>query len=278
MSSRMLQAMPDPAPSSKFAQVNAEYPFEKASDWHRSYLSAALEHLIVWADIAAPLKFHPEHEVIFSFRPAHTLGRAAMEAASQAIWVTSGETAQECVRRHLSLIRWDFVEHRKSESDPRCKARVAQRDALLLERAASKFAEADLRPPSHLSVLRAAALVADLDADEVEAVWRAASGAAHGRVWPALALQHVVPLDEHEPGQFRTLRVPDTGPMTEVLKVAEHMTAYGVLRHADFCGVDIAVMLEQARIWLADVIPYRADADPDLVARLKRRAHEGSGS
>ena len=278
MSNHMLQAMPDPAPGSKFAKVNAEYPFEKASDWHRSYLAAALEHLILWADIAAPLKFHPEHEVTFSFRPAHTLGRAAMEAASQAIWVTSGDTAQECGRRHLSLIRWDYLEHRKSESDPQVKARVAERDAVLLKRVADSFAEADLRPPSHLSVLRAAAPVAGLDPDKVEAVWRAASGAAHGKTWASLALQHVVPLDEYEPGQFRTLRVPDSGPMTEVLKVAEHMTAHGVLRHADFCGVDIAAILERARVWLAGVIPYREDADPDVVARLKRRADEGPGS
>lgn len=72
LANHMLQAMPDPTPSSNFAKVNALYPHEKASDWHRAYLSAALEHLVVWADIAAPLKFHPEHEVTFSFR-RHTL-------------------------------------------------------------------------------------------------------------------------------------------------------------------------------------------------------------
>jgi hypothetical protein len=123
LSNHVLQAMPDPTLTSNFAQINAVCPFEKASDWHRSYLGAALEHLIVWADIVAPLKFHPEHEVTFTFRPAHTLGRAAMEAASQAVWMTSGGTAKECARRHLSLIRWDYDEHRKSRSDRLQEAR-----------------------------------------------------------------------------------------------------------------------------------------------------------
>jgi hypothetical protein len=277
MSNHMLQAMPDPAPISKFAMINAEYPFEKASDWHRSYLSAALEHLVVWADIAAPLKFHPEQEVLFSFRPAHTLGRAAMEAASQAIWVSSGDTARECARRHLSLIRWDYVEHRKSESDPQFKARVAHSDLRLLERASQTFDKTDLQPPSHLSVLRASAPVVGLDPDRVETVWRAASGAAHGKAWASLALQEVVPLDEYESGQFRTIRVPDADAMTEVLKVAEHMTTYGVLRHADFCGADITSLLESARVWLAGAVPYREDADPEVVARLKRRTDEIAG-
>ena len=239
LSNHVLQAMPYPTLTSNFAQINAVYPFEKASDWHRSYLGAALEHLIVWADIVAPLKFHPEHEVTFTFRPAHTLGRAAMEAASQAVWMSSGETAEECARRHLSLIRWDYDEHRKSRSDLDSKKRVATMDTALLERASGTFAESDLRPPGHLSVLRAAAPVVGIDPDEVETVWRAASGAANGKAWAALALQHVVPLEEYEPGHFRTLRVPDPEPMARVLRIAEQITSYGVLRHADFCQTDI---------------------------------------
>lgn len=136
------------------------------------------------------------------------------------------------------------------------------------------FTTDDLLPPTHLSVLRAAAPVVDLDPDEVETVWRAASGAAHGKGWAALALQHVIPVGEYEHGQLRTVRFPDAGPMTKVLKVAERMTAHGVLRHADFCGADIRALLEGSRAWLAGVIPYRPNADPDVVARLKRPADE----
>jgi len=82
MSSRILQSVGDPAPRSNFAQLNAVYPHEKASDWHRSYLGAALEHLVVWADLVAPLSFHPEHVVTHTFRPdlpsAHTLAFVAL--------------------------------------------------------------------------------------------------------------------------------------------------------------------------------------------------------
>jgi hypothetical protein len=149
MSQHVLRNVGDPALQSPFAQINAQYASEKASDWHRSYLAAALEHLVVWADIAAPLKFHPEQELTHTLRPAYTLGRAALEASSQAVWMTSGETARECARRHLSLIRWDYTEHRKSlNGDPKAQQRVTDMDTRLLERSAGDFSETELKPPA----------------------------------------------------------------------------------------------------------------------------------
>lgn len=274
MAEHILRNVGDPAPGSNFAQINALYPHEKASDWHRSYLAAALEHLMVWADIAAPLKFHPEQEVTHTFRPAYTLGRAALEAASQAAWMSSGASAYECARRHLSLIRWDYVEQRKSLlGEAEAQKSVTDLDSKLLERTAAAFSAAELQPPSHYTVLRSTAGLIDLPPDGLERIWRAASGSAHGKVWPSLALQHVVPLAEYEPGQFRTLRVPDAEGMTEVLEVAERMTMHGVLRHADYCNADIPALIEAARLWLASVVPFREDANPEVVAYLKR---EGS--
>jgi hypothetical protein len=155
MSQHILRNVGDPAPHSPFAQINAHYVTEKASDWHRSYLVAALEHLIVWADIAAPLKFHSEHEVTHTFRPAYTLGRAAIEASSQAVWMSSGKTAHECARRHLSLIRWDYTEHRKSLiGDTEAQQRITDMDTRLLERSAGDFSETELKPPNHYTTLR----------------------------------------------------------------------------------------------------------------------------
>ncbi len=201
-----------------------------------------------------------------------------MEASSQAVWMTSGKTAHECARRHLSLIRWDYSEHRKSLfGDPEAQKSVVEMDRVLLQRASNDFGEQELQPPSHYAVLRATANLIDTEPDELERIWRAASGSAHGRVWPSLALQKVVPLTEYEPGQFRTLRIPDPEGMTEVLQVADKMMWRGVLRHADFCKADIPRLLEEARLWLASVIPYRKDADPVAVARLQRRElHEES--
>jgi hypothetical protein len=62
--------------------------------------------------------------------------------------------------------------------------------------------------------------------------------------------------------------------MTEVLETAEKMTMHGVLRHADFCKADIPKLLNDARLWLASVIPVRENADPDLIARLTRESEE----
>jgi len=107
------------------------------------------------------------------------------------------------------LIRWDYEEHRKGLSKPNSKQMGKDLDQRLLERAANQFRPEELRPPTHFGVLRDVAGAVNLDPDDLERVWRAASGSAHGRVWPSLALQHVVPLTEYEPGQFRTIRVPD---------------------------------------------------------------------
>lgn len=271
MTSRILNGVRDPAPGSNFARINAIYPHEKSSDWHRSYLTAALEHLSIWADFVAPLRFHPQHEVTHTLRPSYTLARAAIEASSQAVWMTSGASAQECARRHLSLIRWDYDEQRKSVSGAEHKRRISDMDATLVQRASGDFSEADLQKPNQYTVLRSAAAAIGFDPDDLERIWRAASGSAHGKVWPSLALQHVVPLAEYEPGQFRTFRIPDTDKMTEVLEAADKMTTHGVLRHADFCGADIPALMEEARLWLVSAVPLREDADPEVIGRLSRR-------
>ena len=70
----------DPRPGSNFVDVNALYPFEKVSDRARHYVAAGLEHLVMWADFAAPFKFHPEQTTTFTMRPTFALARAAMRA------------------------------------------------------------------------------------------------------------------------------------------------------------------------------------------------------
>jgi hypothetical protein len=52
----MFSTWGDPASGSNFEQVNSLYPFEKVSERSRHYVSAALEHLNMWADFAAPFK------------------------------------------------------------------------------------------------------------------------------------------------------------------------------------------------------------------------------
>lgn len=275
MTSRMLTQVGDPTPGSSFATVNELYPFEKVSDRTRAYLSAAFEHLILWADYVAPLKFHPDQVTNFALRPHYTLARAALESAAQAAWVLATTDPIECVRRHLRLIRWDIDEHAKSKADLDEKRRIREGDAKLLERVATRIPEAEIRPPNgYLHVLREAVVADDsitLTQDEVERIWRAASGAAHGKYWPNIDLQSVVPGEEYEPGHFRALMFPDPAGIVEVMRAALHVTDVAALRFVDFSGADIPALIDEARLWLAERIPLRPDADPEIVARFSRR-------
>jgi hypothetical protein len=199
----MVEGCGDPAKGSNFDQVNAVYPFEKVSDRARHYVTAALQHMLMWADHAAPFKFHPEQTVTFTLRPSYTLARAALESAAQAVWLMDTRDPIVCVQRHLQLIRWDLQEHRKSHLDTAGKERIKARETELLRRVAALFTDDQLKPPpSYLNVIRDACNPddLDLDKDDVERVWRAASGAAHGMY-----------------GE----RVTSVGPLREWLEVTE---------------------------------------------------------
>lgn len=186
--------------------------------------------------------------------------------------------ALECTRRHLSLVRWDYEEHRKSLSGDAAKRKVREADRELLDRVSRQFDKRDLAPPGYLDVLRGgAAPVIEIDPGDLERVWRAASGAAHGKRWPSLALQSIVPLNVSDPGQHWTLAIPDADGMTEVLRFADRMVTYGVLRHADFCGADIPRLMREARRWLVDAVSFAEDADPAVIAHLNREDDRGLG-
>ena len=131
---RALRLIGDPAPGSNFADVARLYPYEKVSDRVRAYLTAGLEHMLMWADAHAPLKFHEDQVSTVMLRPAYTLARATIEASAQAVWLMDTRDPRECIRRHLSLMRWDLQEHRKSKLDPQAKDVVKAREDELLRR------------------------------------------------------------------------------------------------------------------------------------------------
>lgn len=266
----MFSAVADPAPGSNFEMINAIYPHEKASDWSRAYVVAAYEHLIHWADFIAPFKFHEDQTTRQTLRPAYTLARAALEASAQAVWMLEGGSVKECARRHLSLIRWDFDEHRKSKASDEDKQKVKDREAVLIERCAEIFTEPETRKPNgYLPVIRDAAQYIDTDPDELERIWRAASGAAHGKYWPSLDLQYVLLGDEYEPGHHRTTRVPDADGITEVLKVAYDMSSVASRRYAHHAGADVNALYIRARQWLIEQVTLKDDADPEILKRLR---------
>jgi hypothetical protein len=232
---------------------------------------------MMWADHAAPLKFHPSQEAQFQQRPPYTLARAAIEAAAQSVWMLNSSEPRECLRRHLSLVRWDLHEHQRSLADPEQKQAVAARDRLLLHRISAEFSPSEVAPPpGYLWILREACAAPDLalDADDAERLWRAASGSAHGMYWPTHQLQVSVEVPLDGDG-VHTIRLPDTAGITEVLQAAHTMTLHALLMYADFAGADTAGLFAEAFTWLAGEITPRGHADAVVDAcRADRAADE----
>jgi len=270
---RILSQIGDPAPGSNFARVADLFPFEKVADRARAYLRAGLDHLVMWADYAAPLKFHPEHEINFTFRPTYTLSRAAIESSSQAVWLMDTGEPMVCVRRHLALMRWDLNEHHRSKiGDPGEQAAIALREQDLLQRVSRQFQADDIKPPrGYLQVIKDACDSAqlELDAATAERVWRAASGAAHGKYWTTLELQTIHVGEEYEPGHHRATHIPNASGMTEALETANKMTRYGVLRFADYSGADIQALVDEAVLWVSQNIPLKEGMSPDELERMR---------
>lgn len=277
----MVKSCGDPTPASNFAEVNDLYPFEKVSDRARHYVTAALEHLVMWADFAAPLKFHPDQTTTFTMRPTYALARAALETAAQAVWLMDTRDPVECVKRHLRLIRWDLSEHRKSHLTTEGKQRVKDRDDQLVARVADVFHEDEIRPPQgYLWVIQQACRPDDLqlDAAEAERLWRAASGAAHGMYWTNIELTEVDVGEEYQPGQFRTFTLPNAHAMLQVVRASERVATYAALKYVLFLGEDPTRAMTDARRWLAEHITLRDDADPDVRRRLAGDAPGPEGS
>jgi hypothetical protein len=256
----------EPLEGSHFDRINEMYPFERSSDWCRGYLSAALEHMELWAEHVAPLRFAEDAVVVHRFRPVQTLSRAAVEAASQAVWLMDGNSARECARRHLCLILHDLDEQRKAAVGV-ARGRIAEARATLLERLESAVSEEEIgRFAGYMeTVKRASAVVAAKgskdggigDPAEVERLWRASAGSAHGKRWPSVELQIVLPKAEIGPGHYATELIPDPDAITRILKLADAVSTYGVLRFADYSGYapQLGSMLTGANERLSRLIP-----------------------
>lgn len=272
VSDSLLRKLGQPSDGSQFQKVDAHYPTYLASRWVRGYLSAGLEHLVMWADFAAPYKFHAEQEIHHNLRPVQALSRAALESSSQAVWIMAGGSARECARRHLTLVLHDLEEQRKAALDADERADLAGRRQTIVDNLESVTSVKELLTfPSYLSLIQSATREVrakgsrDLPPEnEIIRIWRAAAGAMHGRHWPGEELQiEVATGDTYS-------RVPDPEAITRALKLADDVTTYGVLRFADFIGSasSIASLLMESFETLAGKITLLEGTSLDL-ATLK---------
>ena len=123
----LLTGTPPAVKGSPLDITNDFFPKDPVERWCRSYLSAALEHLGMWADLVVPLKLHPEAELHHTPRPAQTLARAALESASQAVWILAANNPREMARRHVSLVLDDWDQQKKAAIDPVTKSSLKER-------------------------------------------------------------------------------------------------------------------------------------------------------
>lgn len=269
---RVMSLIGDPQLGSNFADVAKLYPFEKVADRVRAYLMAGLEHMLTWADLSAPLKFHEEQVMNVTLRPAYTLARATIEASSQAVWLMDTRDPVECVRRHLSLMRWDLQEHRKSRLDQSERDIIKAREDELLQRVSQLFEPDEIKAPNgYLDVIKSAcnANGLNLEGAAAERLWRAASGAAHGKYWPTLELQDIQLGEKYEHGRHRIIQLPNASTMTEVLEAASMMSQYGVVLFAHYSGADVKAVLGDAMAWVARRVPLREGATRADLERLQ---------
>jgi hypothetical protein len=116
-----------------------------------------------------------------------------------------------------------------------------------------------------LAVIRAAAETPELDLEpnDTERLWRAASGVAHGKYWPTRDLQRIA-IAENPDGSpnGREILIPDTKAMAELMQAAFRMTQFAALRYADYCGADLVELHQQAMADIAEAIPLREGVDP----------------
>ncbi|CAM3225187.1 hypothetical protein [Tsukamurella hominis] len=237
-----LEGAVDPREGSLLEYADQLYPWEKVSAWSRSYLSAGIEHMSLWADLVAPYEFDESRVNHVRFRPYLLIGRAGLESGSHAVWLLSDvEDPRDCVRRHLRLMYKDFEYHQKAyeaggESTDGITARMEKTVARAAElRIGSSPKD---KPPGYEKLVREAAATVGGDADRWSFLWNAASGAGHGQNWFGMVGYDNEIGDEYEPGYYRSIQVPDAAFITETVEAASDVLLWGVCRWLMLAGYD----------------------------------------
>ncbi|MFC9635306.1 hypothetical protein ACFTY8_40200 [Streptomyces mirabilis] len=174
--------LPAPAPNSSLATDDAILGTYAAAHLIRASYTAALAH-------ADALRRLTEGGEIDPSSP-WTLLRGALENAATGIWLLSGKDRAERRRRALSLWAEDMRNRAQHEQDthhvPAGDGQTGTQRREEIRALADRLGLPALTAPKTHLILEQAAPAAGLDPVKVRAVWRAASGFAHGRFWPNL--------------------------------------------------------------------------------------------
>ncbi|QKJ18939.1 hypothetical protein [Microbacterium hominis] len=261
----MFEAMGPPLPTSYLGpDADGGRGLREMAEWCEGYLDAAIDHLVLWADYAVPLKFHPDARLTFALRPALTLARAAMESAAQTIWILAAPDSEATASRFFALGVADTIEHAKATPPgPSKDELLAERDRLCEARGVTAKT---FRGPTYVEMVRYAAELwsdagtgatveaksdllatpesgpepedepvpaysgAHFTPDRVEMLWRASAGAAHGKQWVPREFGAMIADGGHR------YRVPSRAAVLEVLKLAEKILTLGLVLYAQMSG------------------------------------------
>ncbi|MEW1725013.1 hypothetical protein ACIOWG_27240 [Streptomyces sp. NPDC087658] len=142
-----------------------------------------------------------------------TLLRAALENFATAVWLLDGKDRVE--RRHRTLTLWaeDFRNRADHEADVNHITspwgRTGTERYEEVRQLAVSLGLPGLPRPSATKIITEAAATAQLEPDQTRALWRVASGFAHGRFWPNLRAAEVLDLNRGPDGYLVNFGVDD---------------------------------------------------------------------
>jgi hypothetical protein len=203
-------------------------------------LVAALDHLVVWANIVAPQTVFEGMEVRNPARPYYTLARAGLEAAAQAVWILDQKSSAQRVERHLRLLYHDLRHMAlafEMAGDERASG-ARERMGLVEQRVGciDVFQRIQRGEPKYSALIRECAPAINMEPPQLEALWRGASAAAHGKNWFQHVGYTVAVGEEYEPGYMRATLLPDPTGITRSVGAAASLAQYGVMRFITHAG------------------------------------------
>ncbi|MGV9353890.1 hypothetical protein [Streptomyces misionensis] len=175
--------LPDAAERSSLAKDDEPLGAWGAAKFVQSSFSAGLMHVEAFTQLVTIA------QQVDLYSP-WTLLRGALENFATAAWLLAGKNRDERRHRVLSLWAEDFRNRAQHERDtnhvPRLGGKTGVERREEVKQLAQSLGLPNLTKPEATSIIFEAAAGAGLAPTPTQALWRVASGFAHGRFWPSL--------------------------------------------------------------------------------------------
>lgn len=166
----------------------------------------------------------------------YALLRSALESFVQAAWLLDGPTRDERRLRALRMYAHDLDERRKWENEigrvpppPAKSGKDREKDVIELG-VSMGWSEAQIkRRPTIVGMIEDASKRASFPAGEPKAAWRAASGFAHGRLWPNLGASEATAVALLEGGAWVKTTI-DERKLDELAKWCDRFLERAIIR------------------------------------------------